>query len=243
MEYMMLICSDGVATEEKAETMARQLTPYVEQVKPRHVYGHRLAVSSEARTVQVRDGVTLVSDGPFAESKEFVAGFDIVRCEDDAEVVALAAQHPVSRFHCIEVRALGGCREGRVLGPVSPQLLGGPPAGTQRFAVFICVDGIDLGDEAEDAIADEAIAWGDRLRDAGICSFGTPLEGAAQATTVRVRHGQTIASDGPFVETKEYLAGLVVLDVPGIDDAVALAAEHPIARLHRLEVRPFHQEA
>jgi hypothetical protein len=68
------------------------------------IYGHALKHAETATTVQVRNGQTLVSDGPFMETKEFIGGFDIVDCANHEEAVALAAQHPMARYHMIEVR-------------------------------------------------------------------------------------------------------------------------------------------
>ena len=57
-----------------------------------------------AATVRVRDGETLVTDGPFAETKEFVAGFDVLECADLDEAIEVAAKHPSSWFQAIEIR-------------------------------------------------------------------------------------------------------------------------------------------
>ena len=56
--------------------------------------------------MRVRSGNTLVSDGPFAEAKEVIAGFDLIDCADEAEALEIAAKHPVARFGAVEVRAL-----------------------------------------------------------------------------------------------------------------------------------------
>jgi hypothetical protein len=58
------------------------------------------------------------------------------------------------------------------------------------------------------------------------------------AVTVRVRGGAVITSDGPFAETKEQLGGFYLLECEDIDEAVALAAEIPTAKIGRIEVRP-----
>ena len=63
-----------------------------------------LAPASSATTVRVRDGETLVSDGPFVETKEFLAGIDILKCETLDEAIGWAAKHPIARFHMVEVR-------------------------------------------------------------------------------------------------------------------------------------------
>jgi len=54
--------------------------------------------------VRVRDGHTLLSDGPFTETKEFVAGIDVVSCADRQQAIQHAAAHPIARYYAIEVR-------------------------------------------------------------------------------------------------------------------------------------------
>jgi hypothetical protein len=67
-----------------------------------------------------------------------------------------------------------------------------------------------------------------------------PLAGGQEnATTVRVRDGQTLITDGPFIETKEFLAGIDLLNCDTFEEAVGWAAKHPIARFHKIEVRRF----
>ena len=64
--------------------------------------GARLRPSSEVTTVRVRDGETLVSDGPFAETKEQMGGFDILECAGLEDAIAIAAKHPASAGGSIE---------------------------------------------------------------------------------------------------------------------------------------------
>jgi hypothetical protein len=54
--------------------------------------------------VRVRNGAIVTTDGPFAETKEFIAGFDVIDCPDLETAVAIAAQHPVAKFGTVEVR-------------------------------------------------------------------------------------------------------------------------------------------
>jgi len=66
------------------------------------------------------------------------------------------------------------------------------------------------------------------------------LQGTEAATTVRVRNGETLLSDGPFVDAKEYLGGLCLLEADNLDEATALAARLPAARMGgAVEVRPI----
>jgi hypothetical protein len=69
---------------------------------------------------------------------------------------------------------------------------------------------------------------------------GMQLQGTESATTVRVQDGETLLSDGPFVDAKEYLGGIVVLEAENLDAATALAARIPAARMGgAVEVRPI----
>ena len=81
------------------------------------------------------------------------------------------------------------------------------------------------------------------MRDAGIMRAGSELKPSSTATTVRVKNGKTVTTDGPFAETKEQLGGYNVLDVPSLDEALAIAAEHPLLRVggHSIEVRPIRE--
>jgi hypothetical protein len=68
---------------------------------------------------------------------------------------------------------------------------------------------------------------------------GEALQPIAAATSVRVRDGKTVVTDGPFAETKEQLGGLYVLDCKDLDEAIAWAAKVPDARNGTIEIRPI----
>ena len=72
------------------------------------VTGDQLAPPRRGRTVRVRDGKALVTDGPFAETKEAIGGFDILECGSLDEAVEIAAGHPIAQTGIIEVRPLWG---------------------------------------------------------------------------------------------------------------------------------------
>lgn len=82
-------------------------------------------------------------------------------------------------------------------------------------------------------------AFGDWLKERGWNRGGEALQPSATATTVSVRDGQRIVTDGPFAETKEQLGGYYVIDVPSLDDAIEAAARIPGAHTGRVEVRPI----
>lgn len=97
------------------------------------------------------------------------------------------------------------------------------------------------GEEAQIANMDdhECLAWDRSLRDSGRCLASEALESVATATTVRVRHGKVSVSDGPFAETKEQLAGFYLVEARDLNEAIALAAKIPPARVGSVEVRPI----
>jgi hypothetical protein len=76
------------------------------------------------------------------------------------------------------------------------------------------------------------------LIESGKFKAGDPLQPTRTATTVRVRGGKTTTTDGPFAETKEQLGGYYLIDVDNLDEAIAIAAKIPSARIGSIEVRP-----
>lgn len=76
------------------------------------------------------------------------------------------------------------------------------------------------------------------LKESGAFVSGDPLHGPETATTVRVRDGETITTDGPFAETKEVLGGYYVIEAADLDEALGWAAKCPAAFYGTLEVRP-----
>jgi hypothetical protein len=108
VKYMMLVCADESAElspEEQAKVGPR-FDAWFKDVTSRGIRldGDRLRSVSDATTVRVRDDELLISDGPFAETKEQIVGFDIIDCKDLDEAIDVASRHPVARFGTIEVR-------------------------------------------------------------------------------------------------------------------------------------------
>ena len=75
-------------------------------------------------------------------------------------------------------------------------------------------------------------------RNEGAILDGAALQPTATATTVRVRDGERLLTDGPFAETREQFGGYYVVDVPGLDEAIELASQIPGAESGCVEVRP-----
>ncbi len=70
---------------------------------------------------------------------------------------------------------------------------------------------------------------------------GAPLHPPTTATSVRVRDGKRLVTDGPFAETREHLGGYMLIDVKDLDEAIAIAARGPVARVGTVEVRPVRE--
>src|SRR5213596_629398 len=77
-----------------------------------------------------------------------------------------------------------------------------------------------------------------QLDAAGQYVAAAPLEPTATATSVRVRDGKRVVTDGPFAETKEQLGGYFLIEARDLDEAIAIAARIPMARRGTIEVRP-----
>lgn len=111
-------------------------------------------------------------------------------------------------------------------------LIGGEPADatapSSRSSKEICAE-------------DEAVAWVEELTRRGVFVSGELLHSAEDARTVRVRDGEVLLADGPFAETKEQIGGLSVIECANLDEAVEVAASHPVARFGMVEVRQLWQ--
>jgi hypothetical protein len=236
MNYLMLVCSEDAPPDADAETELRPIESWIELCGERRIYGYELDEPAAARTVRIADGATLVSDGPFIEAKEFIAGFDLLECSDLDEAVELAAAHPMAHRRMVELRPFPEGFEFNGAGKALSDAETGPG---QRFMVMVRVDGIPEADEVEARLTAGAEAWGAELEAAGTMVFGNALQGIETATTVRVRSNATLLADGPFVETKEFLAGICVLRCADMDEAIAHVSRFPLAAYHPVEVRPF----
>jgi hypothetical protein len=99
-----------------------------------------------------------------------------------------------------------------------------------------------LDDDSREAMYERYRAFSEEAGAAGKLAGGAEVQPSRAATTVRVRGGETMVSDGPFTETKEALGGFFVLNCESLDEAVALAARIPGAEHGAVEVRPAHEE-
>ena len=107
MKYMMIVCFDPAVDPADAEG-GMDIDAWVAEMDGRGVRleGRALA-ASDATTVRVRRGETLISDGPFAETKELMVGYDMLDCKDLDEAIEVASKHPLARRGAMELRPFG----------------------------------------------------------------------------------------------------------------------------------------
>ena len=110
-----------------------------------------------------------------------------------------------------------------------------------RYVLFICDDESEVLSPAEVEADPAHRAWIDEMVERGVLLSGERLRPVADATTVRVRDGEVLVSDGPFAETKELVAGFAVVECADLDEALDVAARHPFAATGTIEVRPVWQ--
>jgi hypothetical protein len=108
-----------------------------------------------------------------------------------------------------------------------------------KYMLLIYTDPSDYDDPAAaEKMNGEYLAFTQAIVESGEFVAGDALLGPDTATCVRLRGGQVAATDGPFVETKEYLGGFYIVDVKDLDRAMEVAAQIPSARTGTIEVRP-----
>lgn len=96
-----------------------------------------------------------------------------------------------------------------------------------------------LSEDESQALINESLNFDRDARGSGHLLAAHPLEQVSTAKTVRVQNGNVLVTDGPFAETKEQIAGFVLLEAKDFDEAVSLASLIPPARLGGVEVRPI----
>jgi hypothetical protein len=232
MRYMLIHTADpDVAAEWDEKENWASFSSWVQETVRSGVnlQGGRLRPTADATTIKIRDGELVITDGPYAETKEQVAGYDVLECASLDEAVRWAGRHPHSWLGSIEVRALPDSA------PAVP--LPEPGKGKIQYLMLVCTD--PAVDPREFARIEPVDPWVAEMNGRGVRLYGSELEPPGSARTVRVRDSRAIVTDGPFAETKEQIAGFDVLECADLDEAIEVAGRHPMARLGILEVRPF----
>src|SRR4029453_14600843 len=108
-----------------------------------------------------------------------------------------------------------------------------------KYALLVHQSGESFESRDDKSAIAAGRAYGEALQAAGIFVAGAGLDSPKNATTVSVRDGKRQVHDGPYAETKEFLAGFGLIDVPDLDAALEWAARHPSAGFASIEVRPI----
>jgi hypothetical protein len=111
-----------------------------------------------------------------------------------------------------------------------------------RYLLLIATDEsqmLSATPEQGEAMTAEYAEFGKTMAERGVLQGGERLRPTSDATTVRVRNGEVLATDGPFAETKEQLAGFYAVDCKDLDEAIEVASKIPGARDGSIEVRPI----
>ena len=116
--------------------------------------------------------------------------------------------------------------------------------GYVKYMLMICRDEPTwdaLGVSERQKIYWDTVELSQELTARGQYLGGFPLYPSSAATSVRVRDGKRVVTDGPFAETREQLGGYMIIDVKDLDEALAIAARVPLARTSTVEVRPVRE--
>lgn len=238
MKYMLLIYSpesawskdEWVACTQKSGAICMELA---EQGK--FQTASPLQPVATAATVRVRNGEQQITTGPFAETVEQLGGYYILDLENLDEAIAIASRLPPVHKGTVEIRPI---RETDNL-PVA-KLNAEIPAGMKKF-MFLCYDDElywhSVGPEIHEAAIQRAVSITRRLDRQGQFISASPLHPASTATSVRVREGKRLITDGPFAETREVLGGYYLILARDQADALTYAAEHPGNHVGAVEVR------
>lgn len=234
--YLLLIHGNETMWEEQtreelAATMAGD-GAFTESIRRTGSYlaSERLQPTSTATTVRVRDGKALITDGPFAETKEQLGGFFAVSARSMDEAVAIGSRIPGAKDGSVEVRPAMRFNAADAA----------PTPGKKTYLLMMHEDRelAQLPPPQREAMIAEYAALTENLQQSKHWVASVPLHEPQSGKVVRVRDGKLLVTDGPFAETKEQLGGLYVVRAEHLDEALAIARRVPGARIGSVEVRP-----
>ncbi|HEX5056196.1 MAG TPA: YciI family protein [Gammaproteobacteria bacterium] len=121
MKYLCLICAETVVEQMADADAERHFGEYAEFTEVIRGSGHfraanRLKPAASATTIRVRNGKVLITDGPFAETKEQFGGYYLIEASDLDEAIRIAARIPGARYGCVELRPVADDPQTRALG-------------------------------------------------------------------------------------------------------------------------------
>jgi hypothetical protein len=215
--------------------------------------GQALQSARTAKTLRWKNGQTIVTDGPFAETKDQLGGIGVLEARDMDQAVELMSKHPGVRMGPFEIRPVNEeslerqqqweeSEEGR-------SLMASAKATKAKTMKFGCLGYLEEGSwdkiapNEREAMVTEVIAFDQARRKSGHWISGMALRGAATAKTLRSNGGGVSVTDGPYAETKEQLGGIVVNAIADMDRAVEVLSQHPALKFGVvIEIRPIDEE-
>jgi hypothetical protein len=212
--------------------------------------GQALQSVQTAKTVSWKGGKAIVTDGPFAETKEQLGGLGLLEAEDMNQAVELMSKHPGIRHGGpFEIRPMDDqARKRELEASAAPRSVAAAPD-AQAAVKFACMGYLDesiwagVSSHEMDAMLKECIAFDEARRQAGQWVSGIGLQSARTAKTVRYQGGKVVVIDGPYAETKEHLGGIAVQQFRDMSDAIELLSTHPCLPAGvSIEIRPIDKE-
>lgn len=241
MKYMLLVYSpeNAWSPEEWSKCVETSMGICREMAaKGQLISAAPLLPVATGTTVRMREGQRLITTGPFAETIEQLGGYYIIDVDNLDDAIAIAGRLPPAAKGTVEVRPLFKL-QGLPEEKLSPEFTA-HDSSLNKF-MFLCYDDEEAwrnaGREAHHAAMLEAVELTHWLDGRGQYLSASPLHPIATATSVRVRNGQRLVTDGPFAETREVLGGYYVILAKDQSEAVEIAARHSGARVGAVEVR------
>jgi hypothetical protein len=211
--------------------------------------GAALQPSRTAKTLRWQNGAVVVTDGPYAETKEQLGGIGVLEASDIVHAVELMSRHPGLHYGAtFEIRPIDEESHKRQATSIAALHTSAPAADSQalKFASLGYINENGWGSiskDERDAMLERCIAFDEARVKSGQWLSGVALQSPRTAKTLRAKAGQVIVTDGPFAETKEYLGGVVVLALKDSNAAVASLSKHPALRFGvAIEIRPIDEE-
>jgi hypothetical protein len=209
--------------------------------------GAALQPSQTAKTLRWHKGAVIVTDGPYAETKEQLGGVGVLEASDMGHAVELISKHPGLHYGAtFELRPIeegSYMRRAQSLAALRPGALAADPQAS-RFASLGYTGGWESVPESDRArMFESCIAFDEARVKNGQWQSGIGLQNARTAKTVRAQAGRVVVTDGPFAETKEHLGGIVGLAFKDLNEGVAMLSKHPALPFGLvIELRPIDEE-
>jgi hypothetical protein len=240
MRYLVTLFGDESQSPQPGtpefDTEMAEYMAFGERAGSAIVAGEALQPGATAATIRPGVGDPLVTAGPFTETTEVIGGFYVLETGTLDDAIELARHIPAARRGWVEVRPLVQWSDrGR-----EPGAEGGVPEGRDRYMALIygketAADVPDTPEWEEGAAAHgRFVEWaGDDVQ------AGGALRPASTTTTLRVRDGDVLVTDGPFSEAAEVVGGLYVFGPVTRDRAVELAARIPVNPSGAIHLHPI----